>query len=88
MYSSFTNTGEKKDQRSSTLGVRDISRPDVLNVTVQRYNIYPNYPEVLSKQFIPGGGGGVQLSSPLNPLKIQHFNGFCKFRGLDMYIKG
>ena len=35
--------------------------------------------------------GGAQLSSPLNPLKIQHFNGFCKFcfyRGLDMYIKG
>ena len=72
MYSSFTNTGEKKDQRSSALGVRDISRPDVLNVTVQRYNIYPNYPEVLSKQFIPA-----QLSSPLSPPKIQHFNGFC-----------
>ena len=29
--------------------------------------------------------------SHLNPLKIQHFNGFCKlflYRGLDMYIKG
>ena len=31
------------------------------------------------------------LSSLLNPLNFQHFDGFCKFcfyRGLDMYIKG
>ena len=31
------------------------------------------------------------LSSLLNPLNFQHFNGFCKFcfyRGFDMYIKG
>ena len=47
----------------------------------------PNYPGVFSKQFIPRGA---QLSSPLNPPKIQHFNGYFKFfyRGLDMYIKG
>ena len=48
----------------------------------------PNYPGVFSKQFILGGA---QLSSTLNPLKIQHFNGFWKFcfySGLDMYIKG
>ena len=35
--------------------------------------------------------GGAQSSSPLNPLKIQHFNWFCKFcfyKGLDMYKKG
>ena len=44
---------------------------------------------LIIKCIVQYGGGAIII--PLKPLKIQNFNGFCKFcfyRGLDMYING